>query len=76
MARLFDDATSEYLHADVNVVSDFPVTLAGWFDSSRVDANQTILSLDDSSKSDGFQRENKFLRLFGSFLSVSTIYDS
>lgn len=48
MARLFDDASTEYLGNVGAVVLAEPMTLAGWF-YSDLDGGQTIVSVGDSA---------------------------
>lgn len=51
MARLFDDATTEYLEVASSAVSGYPLTLAGWFYSDDAAAEQVIVSVADSATS-------------------------
>ena len=53
MARLFDNALSQYLERDSAVVATQPLTMAAWFNSDDATITQAILSVvdkDDASK--------------------------
>lgn len=52
MARLFDDASSQYLEIDSAVVGDEPLTLACWFNSDNVTARQTAIYVGDKASAD------------------------
>jgi hypothetical protein len=56
MARLFDDAASEYLQYGGAVVSAVPFVLACWFRSDSVTVNQTLLSIADTAGDSHFFR--------------------
>lgn len=45
MARLFDDASSEYLWFNGAVITSEPITMSCWFNSNDITANQTLISL-------------------------------
>ena len=47
MARLFNDASSEYLETDQAVLANPPITMACWFNSDDADAVQTLMFLGD-----------------------------
>lgn len=57
MARLFDDASSEYLvYAGAPPALPPSVTMACWFNSDDVTANQTLLSCADASETSNYMR--------------------
>ncbi len=49
MARLFDDASSEYLENDSGIISDVPLTIAAWIYSDDIASadDQTIIFVGD-----------------------------
>ena len=49
MARLFDDASSEYGTADSPPVTAVPFTIASWFKTDIDNANQAMVAIADSS---------------------------
>lgn len=48
MARLFDDASTEYLTHSAAVVSTYPITMAAWFYPDAF-VNQTLVSISDTA---------------------------
>ena len=49
MARLFDDASSEGLELGSSPITDSPVTLACWFNSDSITADQTLIHINRST---------------------------
>jgi hypothetical protein len=49
MVRSFDDGSSEYLQVGSTPVSSHPLTLAGWFNTDDLTANQTVIGLANSA---------------------------
>lgn len=47
MARLFNDASSEYLEIDQAVISDVPCAMVGWFTSNSLLDGQIIIGIAD-----------------------------
>jgi len=55
MARLFDDAATEYLEVAKKVVATQPLTITGWVRSDDVAANQTVLCIALNTAGNKFQ---------------------
>lgn len=49
MARLFDDASTQYLEYNGTIVTAAPLTLACWFRSNDTAASQTLISIGDGA---------------------------
>ena len=47
MARLFDDASFQYLEVDAAIITSFPFSMSGWFYSDDIDNYQAICSFTD-----------------------------
>lgn len=62
MARLFDDASSEYAEYAGAVVSSYPLTMACWFRTDSVTINQMLMSIVDNSNQ---QTRDAELGIFG-----------
>lgn len=56
MARLFNDAVSDFLKNTSAVVVATPLTLAAWFYSDDATANQTLISLGDTATNNNYFR--------------------
>jgi hypothetical protein len=54
MARLFDDAASQYLHIASAVKTATPLTMACWFYSDDIAAYQVLMSLKHNGSATGF----------------------
>lgn len=54
MARLFDDASSEYLRVESTPITGTPVTMACWFYSDTITQNQYLLSVGDKDVTSRF----------------------
>ena len=48
MARLFDDASSEYLYTASTPVTGYPLTMACWFNSDDITINQQLMAITDT----------------------------
>lgn len=55
MARLFDDASSEYLEIDQAVVTAYPLTLAAWFYSDSTTIDQALVYVGDKDVGEEMQ---------------------
>jgi hypothetical protein len=49
MARLFDDASSEYMYTASTPVTTYPLTMACWFNSDDITINQQLMAITDTS---------------------------
>ncbi|KKK85173.1 hypothetical protein LCGC14_2775960, partial [marine sediment metagenome] len=54
MARLFDDASSEYLTINSTVLTATPITMACWFNSDSITAGQMLICITDTATGDHF----------------------
>ncbi len=52
MARLFDNALSQYLEIDQAIVADYPFTLACWFNVDSAASGQTLMAITDKDVGD------------------------
>lgn len=52
MARLFDDASSEYLKIDQTALAGYPFAAAGFFNSDDTAINRTLLWIGDKDETD------------------------
>lgn len=50
MARLFNDATPDFLQIDSAVLTAVPLTMACWFNSDDATSNQTLMYIGNSSE--------------------------
>jgi hypothetical protein len=57
VSRSFN-GTNQYLRHSADIVGSFPLTIACWFDSNNITANQTIIGLYNSANA------NRYIRLF------------
>ncbi len=58
MARLFDDASTEYLSVDVASVTAVPFTMSAWFYTDSTSLQQSLLQLVDLSTNDHWYNIN------------------
>jgi len=56
MARLFDDASSQYLEISKAIVSSYPLTMACWFNSNDLTTGQTLICIGDTATDANFFR--------------------
>ena len=54
MARLFDDASSQFLEVDATPVTAIPFTIAGWFRSDSATAGQVMMWIGDKDVADHY----------------------
>lgn len=69
MARLFDDASLEYIRGSSAPVTAVPISMSCWFYSDDVTNNQTMIFLGDASQPDRFF----LLRLAAAGASVQAV---
>ena len=56
MSRLFDDASTHYLQNSSAVLNALPISISCWFKSDDLTANQTLVSIGDTSTTTSFVR--------------------